>query len=430
MRRENPEATEKTGSPVDMSRDPRSSAPVVHPDVQSPAARAYAAGIANRRGKAPPAKYTTPIAGGPSPSMPHLDSEHVPGMTIAQQSPEAIAARLGAAHGLSPSPGPGRGGIVEGSLPAPAPAPRAFGAPPPGIAPTDTLPPEATKDPAFQQGAGSMFAANQPVLAYKYGVVRNGQIIPPQMLRSASQAAPGASGSTARLSPNTLEGLRALEEFNKTRAEQSPSAEVDRRVQAEAAAGPAGQSQDTAGTTSRPLSEEEKEELLAGMDEFDFSRFRTAAMRDMLNNTDQKDLIEKRLQPLNLGELIMRGRVSQVVPIQPGSFEPEFSSYNAEEDLIIKRMITAEAKSLNVIDRYFIDKYSLMGLTVALKSVNGTQLPLHENEKGEFDEEKFWAKYAIVSKFNYHMIASLIVNWYWFDLRVRKLFVAEDVGNG
>jgi hypothetical protein len=429
MRRQPTNSDVPAGPPVAMSRDPRSVEPVVHPNVQDPAARAYAASIANRRGKAPPAKYAVPVAGGPSPSMPHLDSEHVPGVPIAEQSPEAIAARLGHTQGLPARFGAGAGGIVEGGVPAPSPASRAPGAPPPGILPVDTLPPEAVKDPAFQQGTGSMIAANQPMLAYKYGVVRNGQLVPPQQLRAS--AAPAATGGAGRkLSPNTLEGLQALDEFNKARQANSPEGVLDRQVQEEAAAGPAGQSQDTAGATEKPLSDEEKEALLEGLDEFDFSRFRQATMRDMLNNKEQKSLIESRLKPLNLGELIMRGRVSQVVPIQPGSFEPEFQSYNGEEDLVIKRLITAEAKSLNVIDRYFIDKYSLMGLTVSLKAVSGVQLPSAENDKGEFDEERFWAKYNIVAKFNYHMISSLVVNWYWFDLRVRKLFVAEDVGNG
>lgn len=417
-------------NPTPMSRDPNASvAPFVHPGVSAPAAQSYAAGIAARRTKASPQKYTQPVAGGPSPSMPPLDSEHVSGMTIAQQSPEAIAGRLGLSHGLQERSSGVRPGILEGGVPAPAPAPRAPGAPPPGILPSDTLPMEASKDPAFQPGTGSMFAANQPMLAYKYGVVRNGQIVPPGALRAPVAASGDPNAAPRKLSPNTLEGLKALEDFNAQRAATADGG-LDKKVRAEVAAGPAGQAEVTSGGTEAPLTEEEKRDLLEGLDEFDFNRYRQATMRDLLNNEEQRVLIESRLKPLDLGRLIMTGRVSQVVPIQPGVFDVEFQSYNGEEDLILKRLITAEAKSLNVVERYFLDKYSLMGLSVSLKAVGGVQLPTCENERGEFDEDKFWEKFTIVSKLNYHMIASLMVNFYWFDVRVRKLFVAEDVGNG
>ena len=89
-----------------------------------------------------------------------------------------------------------------------------------------------------------------------------------------------------------------------------------------------------------------------------------------------------------------------------------------------------EAKSLEPSDRYLLDKYSLMGLAVSLRSVNKKQIPLHEDHDGNFDDKKFWEKFNIVVKFPFHMLASLAVNWFWFDMRVRRLFVAEQVGNG
>ena len=48
----------------------------------------------------------------------------------------------------------------------------------------------------------------------------------------------------------------------------------------------------------------------------------------------------------------------------------------------------------------------------------------------ELDEDAFWKKFEYVARFPFHMLASLGVNYFWFDVRVRKLFVAEKLGNG
>lgn len=408
-----------------MGRDPRQEPvqPFVHPSVQSPQARAYAESIAQRRGVLP--KYNVPVAGGQPPPIPNLDSEHTAGMTMADQ-----AARQRRAQG--PAAAAAAGGIIEGGPPAPSFSGQVGASPglPPGILAGDLLPEAAQNDPKFRGGTGSLFAANQPMLAYKYGVVRRGQHIPPQKLQSVAAGQnlqSGAAGADRKLSPETLEGLAAFEEFNRNRAKAESGELAAERA---ASSGPAGSSAETAGGTQPMLTAEEKKELLENLDDFALEQYRQTTLRDMLNNDEQKEIIEKRCKPLDLAELIIEGRVSQRVVIVPGVFEPEFQSYTGNEDLILKRLLAMESKSLRVSDRYHLDKYSLMGLTVALKSVNKVQLPHHEDETGRFNEELFWKKFEIVSKFNYHMLASLIVNFYWFDMRVRKLFVAEELGNG
>ena len=70
-----------------------------------------------------------------------------------------------------------------------------------------------------------------------------------------------------------------------------------------------------------------------------------------------------------------------------------------------------------------------MGITCALRAVNRLPLPDHRDEKG-FNDEKFWKKFAKILRFPLPMIASLGANYFWFDVRVRKLFVAERVKNG
>jgi hypothetical protein len=153
-------------------------------------------------------------------------------------------------------------------------------------------------------------------------------------------------------------------------------------------------------------------------------------MKDIINNEEQRDLIEKRCTPLDITDLIMRGFVTQRVPVIPNKFEPEFQSMTGGEDLAIKRLIMQESKGLEVSDRYLLDKFSLMAVTIGLRAINGNVIPTHQDNNGKFDEEAFWRKFDFVSKYPFHMLASLGVNYFWFDIRVRKLFVAEKLGNG
>jgi hypothetical protein len=322
---------------------------------------------------------------------------------------------------MAPPPTQGRGGLV-------APA---------GLTPGDMLPKTAEQDPHYRHGQGSQFAMNQPELAMKYGVLRNGTFIAPQQLQqrmAPSQRQVGGAKSqpqTPQVSQQTADGLAALEKFNAERARsESGATATDRNIAEDAANGPAA----AAGATRPALSDSDKKNLLDEMDEFDITRLRNALYKDLLNNDDQKKIIEARLKPLEIADLITTGRISQTVPIVPGKFEPEFQSYGGDEDLVIKRMLGEEMENLKPMnagmERYITDRYTLMGLTVSMKGINKRQFPDVYNGEGLWDEELFWKKYKLISKLNFHMIGSLVVNWFWFDLRVRHMFKAEALGNG
>jgi hypothetical protein len=425
-------AVKDSNNPTQMGRDPTVEAPPephLDPRVTSPQALAYAKAAAARRGAAATLpKVTTPVAGGPTPPIPRLDGEHRAGMTMSEQALQEAGRNLGAeAAAANPAfvdqtKPPVPGGIISGPAPVQTAAPGSGAAA--GLLPQDMLPEQAQQDPNFQQGQGSMYASAQPQMARKYGVMRNGQYLPPQQLWPTGQ------GGRPALRPETVEGIKALEDFNKQR-QTAEEGGVDQKIEQDSKGGVAGQSSDVKGAVGKkPMTDEERKELLNDMDEFDLTRFRDATLRDMLNNNEQREIIEARLKPLDIVDLIIQNRVSQVVPIIPNKFEPELQSYSGEEDLAIKRLIMEETKSLEPSDRYILDKYSAMGLTVALRSINKKQLPDYVDQNGDFDDKLFWVKFNIVVKFPFHMLASLAVNWFWFDMRVRRLFVAEQLGNG
>lgn len=366
--------------------------PFIHPDVAAAQAAAHQAGLAARRAHAAPPKGGVPVAGGRAPAIPRLDSPAPAqgGFTMEQH---AMAER-GELQGIKTGP---------------------------KILPTDTLPESVRTDPAFISGQGAMMAINQPALAAKHGVVRSGQFIPPQKLQ------PRAGGTQFR--PETLEGLKKIAEIQNQQVapsivEQPPSERAE-------ALGKIGNL--PGDDSNKPLSEADKkviQESIQNMDEFQWDTFRQAMMKDLLNNEEQKAIIEARLEPMNIEDLIMNMSVQQKVRIIPGKFEPTFSSVSGETDLAIKRLIMEDSKSLQVDDRYFLDKFALMSVCACLHSVNGKPLPLYVDGDGNFNDELFRKKFNTLLRYPMHMLASLGVNAFWFEVRVRSLFIAEKVGNG
>ena len=401
MKRPNPEAPDQR----DVTQFPH-----VDNTVTDPAAQRYARGAQQRH----PSRYSTPVAGGSTPPIPRLDSEAVKGLPMSDQ---ANAQRVQAAP---PPPPPGPGSLFQGSLPTAAgapPLPTSPGLPRVPIFPDDILPEQAKSDPEFRHGNGSLYALSQPGLAYKYGIIRKGKHIAPQQLNTAHG-----------LKPETLEGLQAIEAMRQQQANApAPQAEPPPPPRAGAsAAGRYGNApEDNPADTKKDMAE-----ALEKLDDLDFNSLRESMMRDLLNNDEQRKIIEARVEPLSITQLVMYGRVVQRVPIVPGQFEPEFQSMTGTEDLAIKRLIMTESKSIQVTDRYLLDKYSLMGVALGLRSINSSLMPDHCSQDGSFDDDKFWVKFNHVTRFPFHMLASLGVNYYWFDVRVRRLFVAEAIKNG
>ena len=395
-------------------RDKEPEGPYIHPGV-SPDVRRYQTDIRARRQQAALPKVSEPVAGGPGPSIPRLDGAARPGVTMEQlaaQERQVTQPRIG--------------GIVEGDVPTAAPqAPAAT-----NLTPADILHSEAANDPTFQTGTGAMLAMSQPHLALKYGVYRNGLFIPPQKLQPTK---PQLRPETIR-DLETLEHLRAQQRGN----ESAGGALLDSEREAEqaVAAGPAGAAATIGNApgdkSNRPLSDEERAKLkesIDRMDEFDFDSFRQSMMKDILNNPDQQKIIEKKLKSLDITDMIVNGYVTQEVPIVAGlSFT--FRSMSGLEDLEIKRLIMEESKSLEVSERYLLDKYAFMSMTIGLIAINNKPFGDVYDGNGDFNDEKFKAKFKKIIRLPLHMLASIGLNQMWFEQRARKLYVAEKVGNG
>lgn len=343
---------------------------------------------------------------------------------------QAVVQRA-AVPGVSGQVAPPQGGIFTQSPAMQAAA--SFAPPqtknrPPQIYPTDLLPAEAQQDPMFRQGQGSMVAVSQPELALKYGVIRgtgaNRRHVPPQEL---NQATKGLRSESLQ----DLERLGALARGQSATTEAEDRAAEQASVQSSAgAAGRLGNAPKDGPQTSDKTRVAEALKRMGVEDDLDFATLRDMMMKDIINNDEQRAIIEERCPKMEVDDLIMHGYVRQKVPILPGKFEPTFQSIASSDDLAIKKLIMLESKGLEINERYLLDKFSVMTVVLGLYAINDNKVPSHLDSNGKFDEEAFWKKFDFLARNSFHMIGALGVNFFWFDVRVRKLFVAERLGNG
>jgi len=411
----------------------------IDPNITDPAALAYAAGAAARRSaKGALPKYQTPVADGPGPAIPPLEQPHQEGMTMEQQAAmyrqhntaqqaAQLAGQPRGAGSIIESGGAGVGSMAAGAPKLTMPTPAQI-----GIQPGDMLPPEAQQDPNFRKGQGALVAASQPDMALKYGVVRNGMRIPPQALQANVGQYGGPSSGNRQLSQDSvrdLQALQGLQAAQQTRPEGMPRDEKEAEEQAAKSSAAASAH---AGTPPKPGEATDKEVAAAirEMDDFDFDQLRRQLQEDAIRNPEQKRIIEGRLEPLDIDEIIMKDRVKQKVPIIPGRLVYTFLSMTGDDDLALKRLLMKESKSVEVTDQYLLEKFSFMAVACGLYAINNNVLPSHLGDDGEFDDKKFWEKFRWVLKRPLHMLGSIGANHSWFETRVRKLFTAEKVGNG
>lgn len=224
---------------------------------------------------------------------------------------------------------------------------------------------------------------------------------PPRQFRVRPPSAdkPAQEDGTYRpqLSPETVEGLRAIEEARREQEEvQRQAAEAERQAVPDPA-----KSGDEAIEELRTL-------------------FADDSQWSLLNNPARKKAIEARLAPLDIMDLVVHGELHQEVPIVPGKLTVLLRSVTGAEDLAVKQLMSTESGS----DRYLTDKFSLMGLTLGLVAINGAMLPAH-TENGEFKKELFEQKFKVVLRYPMTMLAEIGLQFFWFDKRVQALLADE-----
>lgn len=170
--------------------------------------------------------------------------------------------------------------------------------------------------------------------------------------------------------------------------------------------------------------EKEPENLF---DVLDFEGLKKNEAERLLDNKKRRDEIESRCEPMKFEDLLYKNEVRQRVPIIPEKFEPLFRSLTPAESLFVKKFIADES---SVSDQYLMEKFSICVLAAALVDINGKALPDHLNSDGEVNKEAFQKKLKELMKKSGYIIGDLVLNYGWFDIRVRKLISLDGIKNG
>jgi len=310
-----------------------------------------------------------PLGGAPEVSIPPLNAEPIPGQTMDQQA----RALSDPTNPMSPHYNPELAKVMQPRPAAPSvPLGGAF----------QSLPPGAEEMPGFRPGVGSMYQGNQPSLRPR-------------------AAAPQPDGQyRPTLSQETMTEMQKVAEANE-RNLQNFSDGVATRQSAEA--------------------QGQKEERERRMEEDLRRMLNDDETWDRLNNPERREKIENTLEPLNIADLIVHGECRQDVPIND-NVTYTFRTVTGKEDLAVKRMMFGEKGG----DRYLMDKYTLMQLTLAFVGLNGDELPTHLDKDGGVDQEKFNDKFERVLRFPMQLLADCGIQYMWFHDRVKALFDTSD----
>lgn len=170
------------------------------------------------------------------------------------------------------------------------------------------------------------------------------------------------------------------------------------------------------------------EQDLGPLNQLDFNALGQA--RSPLMGQKRREEIEKRLKPLDIGDMIMKRELTQVIPIIPDKFEITLRTFNQRENLWILRYIYDFPGSA----LYIQELINTCRLVCGLVAINGAYLPDHRKDPGQSTEtiikEDFEKKFFHVASFPVQLVADFSVQSIWFQERVDKLFTVDALKNG
>lgn len=179
-----------------------------------------------------------------------------------------------------------------------------------------------------------------------------------------------------------------------------------------------------------------KNAQLGHMDDFELDRlmqFASMNQEDVINNTRERDAVEKRLEPISLIAGITTGEFTQDVGIVPEQFVVRYRAVTPEEDHAIRLLLVhMTAKQANLITLES-SLYQMLTLAAGVDRINDMRMPTHYTRKGfiiEVEPDALQQKLRYFLGMPLPMAHALGVHQFWFDQRVRKLFTSADLGNG
>jgi hypothetical protein len=230
-----------------------------------------------------------------------------------------------------------------------------------------------------------------------------------EIKRREQQAESAAARAPAVLPSNTIPGAR--DPSNKTQLIQEMAAFQKDLV---AVNKPGVAERVDAGE----LPEVTKEEIRKGQYRYSNTPF---------DNEKVREKIESRCKPMDFGDLIVRGRVTQLVEIMPRKLSVTFESLRAADSW----WLTVEAK--NVEPEWLANSWSSFAqLALSTAEINGHALPRVVDDKGNISRAQFDERYNRIMELPDTLVSVLLVNLNWFMDRVQAIMNEdfEQLKNG
>lgn len=271
-----------------------------------------------------------------------------------------------------------------------------FAEPPPP--PSPASPPEEKQPPPIK-GVGAAYPVNQ--------ALARGEFDRPVSLKEGNQMT-----KQGGLSPESMRALELAKENSDKEQKTAPEPEKPPAVAKE---------------TKKDLDDVEQD-LPNPLGQLDLTSI--TDIRANMMSKERQESIEKRLTPLNIGEMVTKRELTQTVPIVPGKLEVTLRTFTQKENLwVLKYIFDYPGSSL-----YVQELLNTCRLVCGLVAINGAYLPDHRKNLGQPDEvitkEDFEKKFHHVVSFPVQLVADFSVQSIWFQERVDKLFTVDALKNG
>ena len=173
---------------------------------------------------------------------------------------------------------------------------------------------------------------------------------------------------------------------------------------------------------------EDSEEELVESNPFDFGAIQRA--RAKILSDKRRRIIEERLAPLQLEDMIVNREITQTVTILPNKLSITLRTFNQREHLFCLRYVYKFGGSQLYVEEFL----NTCKMVCSMFAVNGAPLPDHRIEVGkrgeEVDEKRFEDKMYHISSFPVQMLADFSVQMIWFNDRVNDLLSLDNLKNG
>lgn len=161
---------------------------------------------------------------------------------------------------------------------------------------------------------------------------------------------------------------------------------------------------------------------------FDFDSLNQA--RVQLLSEERRKRIEKKLKPLDIGDMIMKREVQQTIDIVPGKLSLTLRTFSQRENLWVLKYIFNYPGSTF----YTQELLDTCKLVCGIVAINGALLPEHRKDVGlpteDVDQESFEAKMFHLASFPIQFVADMSVQSLWFQNRVNRMFGLDALKNG